>query len=192
MMARVRNIPSSELPAAVADVYERFCDSYGPFRNQCAVFAHVPAALNHLMSLLMELKAQGNVKRRYIEIAIVVTSQLNKCEYCVAHHRPVLEVEGLSHQGIDRLLAYEDHPELDEVDRLVVEYTALVTTSANRISDNVFERLRQHFSEAQIVELTLRVALCGFFNRFNDALQIEEEAEALAIAGENLPQHANN
>jgi uncharacterized peroxidase-related enzyme len=191
-MARVRSIPSNELPAAVAGVYERFSDSYGPFRNQCAVFAHVPAALNHLMSLLMELKAQGNVKRRYIEIAIVVTSQLNKCEYCVAHHRPMLEVEGLSRQGIDRLLAYEDHPELDEVDRLVVEYTSLVTTRANRIRDNVFERLRQHFSEAQIVELTLRIALCGFFNRFNDALQVEEEAEALAIAGESLPQHAND
>ncbi len=190
-MARVRNIPSSELPPAIADVYERFADSYGPFRNQCAVFAHVPAALDHLMSLLMELKAQGNVRRRYIEIAIVVTSQLNKCEYCVTHHRPMLEVEGLSHEGIDRLLAYEDHPELDEVDRLVVEYTSLVTTNAGRIRDNVFERLRRHFSEAQIVELTLRIALCGFFNRFNDALQIDEEAEALAIAGESLPRHAN-
>jgi len=32
--------------------------------------------------------------------------------------------------------------------------------------------LKQHFTEEQIVELTLRTALCGFFNRFNDALQI--------------------
>ena len=188
MMARVRNISSSGLPTTIADVYERFSNGYGPFRNQCAVFAHVPAALNHLMTLLMELKAQGNVKRRYIEIAIVVTSQLNKCEYCVTHHRPMLEVEGLSRQGVERLLAYEDHPELDAVDKLVVEYTSLVTMNANRIRDDVFERLRQHFSDAQIVELTLRIALCGFFNRFNDALQIEEEAEALTIAGENLPR----
>ena len=192
MMARVRNILSKELSAPIADVYERFSDSYGPFRNQCAVFAHVPAALNHLMSLLMELKAQGNVKHRYIEIAIVVTSQLNECEYCVTHHRPILEVEGLSREGIDRLLAYENHPELDVVDKLVVEYTSLVTMGPNRIRDSVFERLRQHFSEAQIVELTLRIALCGFFNRFNDALQIEEEAEALAVAGDALSQHAND
>jgi hypothetical protein len=41
-----------------------------------------------------------------------------------------------------------------------------------------FAQLRREFSEAQFVELTLRVALCGFFNRFNDALQIEAEAEA--------------
>ena len=182
-MARVRSIPSAELPPAVADVYERFSGSYGPFRNQCAVFAHVPSALNHTMSMLMELKAQGNVKWRYIELAIVVTSQLNECEYCVTHHRPMLEIEGLSHEGIDNLLQYEHHPELDEVDKLVVEYTVLVTTRANRIRDNVFERLRKHFTEAQIVELTLRIALCGFFNRFNDALQIDEEEEALALAG---------
>ena len=36
----------------------------------------------------------------------------------------------------------------------------------------MFDELKQHFSEEQLVELTLRTALCGFFNRFNDALQI--------------------
>ena len=54
-MARVRNIESSELPPELAEIYERFAGSYGPFRNQVAVFAHVPAALRHLMPLLMEL-----------------------------------------------------------------------------------------------------------------------------------------
>ena len=55
-MARVRSIPSAELPPDLADVYERFAASYGPFRNQVAVFAHVPPALRHLMSMLMELR----------------------------------------------------------------------------------------------------------------------------------------
>ncbi len=45
--------------------------------------------------------------------------------------------------------------------------------------DTLFARLRGHFSEAQIVELTLRVTLSGFFNKFNDALGIEDEAEAV-------------
>ena len=52
-----------------------------------------------------------------------------------------------------------------------------VTNNWNKTRDEIFARLRTHFSEAQIVELTLRITLCGFFNRFNDALQIEEEAE---------------
>ena len=41
-MARVRSIPSSELPADLAAIYDRFAGSYGPFANQAAVFAHVP------------------------------------------------------------------------------------------------------------------------------------------------------
>jgi hypothetical protein len=36
-MARVRSIPSTELPQDLADVYERFAGGYGPFRNQVAV-----------------------------------------------------------------------------------------------------------------------------------------------------------
>lgn len=177
-MARVADIPSTALPPAIADIYERYASDYGPFRNQCAVMAHVPSALAHLMGLLMELKAQRNA-RRYIELAVVATSKLNECHYCVDHHKPMLAVEGVSAAGADRILEYRDHPELDEVDRLVVEYTILVTQQSNRIRDEVFTRLRRHFSEAQIVELTLRISLCGFFNRFNDALAIDEEHEAL-------------
>jgi len=96
----------------------------------------------------------------------------------VAHHKPFLTVEGLSSGAVDRLLD-ADNPELDEVDRLVVEYATIAWENPQRIPERMFERLRGHFSEAQIVELTLRTTLCGFFNRFNDALQIEEEEDVL-------------
>ena len=179
-MARVRDIASNELSADLARIYEEFAGSYGPFRNQVAVFAHVPAALRHLMPLLMELRAAATLPKRYLELAIVAVSQINACDYCVAHHKPFLAVEGVSSLGVDRLLDYRDHPELDEVDRLVVEYAVAATERPNRLPDALFARLRRHFTESQIVELTLRITLCGFFNKFNDALQIEEEAEATA------------
>ncbi|MBR0665128.1 carboxymuconolactone decarboxylase family protein [Roseomonas hellenica] len=185
-MARVRDIPSSELPPDLAAIYERFAADYGPFRNQVAVFAHVPAALRHLMAMLMELREAKTLPKRYLEIAIIVVSKLNECHYCVAHHTPFLTVEGISPAGIDRILDYRDHPELDEVDRVVVEWAIAAWETPNRIRDALYQRLRAHFSEAQVVELALRTTLCGFFNRFNDALQIEEEQEAqarLAAAG---------
>jgi uncharacterized peroxidase-related enzyme len=179
-MARVRDIAAGELAPDLARIYEEFAASYGPFRNQAAVFAHVPAALKHLMPMLMELRAAATLPKRYLELAIVAVSQVNACDYCVAHHKPFLAVEGVSAAGADRLLDYRDHPELDEADRLVVEYAIAATERPSRLPDAMFERLRRHFTEAQIVELTLRITLCGFFNRFNDALQIEEEPEATA------------
>jgi uncharacterized peroxidase-related enzyme len=179
-MARVRSIASAELPADLAEIYVRFASDYGPFRNQVAVFAHVPAAMRHLMPMLMQLREAATLPKRYVEIAIVVVSQLNDCDYCIRHHKPFLAVEGLSPEGIDRLLDQEN-PELDDVDRLVIEYAQAAWEAPNRIKDSLFNRLRGHFSEAQIVELTLRITLCGFFNRFNSALRIEEEDAAPAI-----------
>ena len=98
-MARVRDIESGELPADLAEIYEAFAASYGPFRNQVAVFAHVPAALRHLMPLLMELREAKTLPKRALELAIVTVSQLNACHYCVAHHKPFLAVEGVSAAG---------------------------------------------------------------------------------------------
>jgi AhpD family alkylhydroperoxidase len=175
-MPRVTALPPTALPPALAEIYQRFA-AYGPFADQAAVLAHVPPALDHLCRMLMELKARKAVPWRYIELCIVVVSKLNACAYCVAHHSPVLEIEGLSAAAIAQL-PNTDHPDLDEVDRLVIEYATLVTQNAWRIRDGVFERLRLHFSEAQIVELTLRIALTGFFNRFNDALQIDDGVAA--------------
>ena len=171
------------MPPELAEIYERFAGSYGPFRNQVAVFAHVPAALRHLFPMLMELREARTLPKRALEIAIVVVSNLNACHYCVAHHKPFLQVEGISSGGIDRIMDWQDHPELDATDKLVVQYAIAAWETPNRIPQVLFRAIREVFSEAQVVELTLRITLCGFFNRFNDALQIEEEAEVHALPG---------
>src|ERR1051326_4276894 len=146
-MARVRNIPAHELPVDLAAIYQSFAGSYGPFRNQVAVFAHVPAALRHLMPLLMQLREAKTLPKRVLELAIVTVSKLNECDYCVAHHKPFLAVEGVSAAGADRLIEWRDHPELDECDKLVVEYAIAAWERPNRIPDSLFARLRAHFSE---------------------------------------------
>src|SRR5215510_8096759 len=85
---------------------------------------------------------------------------------------------GVSPAGVERVLDYRDHPEFDDRDKLVVEYAIAAWERLNRIPEALFTRLHQYFSEAQLVELTLRITLCGFFNKFNDTLGIEEEPEA--------------
>ncbi len=153
-MARVRSIPSSELPTDLAQIYEEFASLYGPFRNQVAVFAHVPPALRHLMAMLMELRAAATLPKRYLEIAIVVVSRLNECHYCVAHHKPFLVVAGLSPDAVDHIMNADLPAELDEVDRLVIAYTKVAWETPNRVTDRMHNELLQHFSEAQVVELT--------------------------------------
>ncbi|MCZ6728191.1 MAG: peroxidase-related enzyme [SAR324 cluster bacterium] len=173
-MARVRDVEIEEVPREVRSVYSRFAKQYGPFLNQVKVFAHRPPALKHIMGLLLDLAGEAVLSKRYLEICLVVVSKLNECSYCVAHHAPRLIEQGLPPESLDNILA-EQVPQFDEVDTLVRDFAVQVTTKAQYMGNAIFEDLRKHFSEEQIVELTLRTALCGFFNRFNDALQIEIE-----------------
>ena len=147
---------------------------------------HRAPILRNAARMLAELRDEGVLRKRYLELALVAVSHLNQCDYCVAHHGPMLTVEGVSKEGMMNLLDYENHPELDDVDKLVVEYAKQVTLDPNRTRDAIFERLRTHFSNAEIVELTWRIALCGAFNRFNDVLQldIEDDAHAILAAAE--------
>src|SRR3546814_12870752 len=101
------------------------------------------------MSLLLELRQAKTLPKRYLELAIVVVSKLNECDYCVTHHKPFLAVEGISPAGVDRLLEYQDHPELDAVDKLVVEYAIAPWNTPTRLRDAMVDRLRGHFSKAQ-------------------------------------------
>ena len=80
-------------------------------------------------------------------------------------------ISGLGYLNIEIRHSYtqfDDKPGFDEVDLLVRDYAMQVTSTPGRIRDAIFEQLHEHFSEEQIVELTLRIALCGFFNRLND------------------------
>lgn len=173
-MARVRDIAAHEVPTDVRPIYDRFVQDYGPFMNQVKVFAHRPPALKHIMGLLLDLYDEELLPKRYLEIALVVVSKLNECTYCVSHHTPRLVDHGFSPETVAAILKPEV-PEFDEVDLLVRDYAVLVTNTPQRIRDKVFSQLARHFSEEQIVELTLRISLCGFFNRFNDALMIDIE-----------------
>ncbi|MEM8744689.1 MAG: carboxymuconolactone decarboxylase family protein [Pseudomonadota bacterium] len=178
-MARVRDVEIDEVPEDARAVYERFATEYGPFLNQVKVFAHRPPALRHIMGMLLEFADEQVLPKRYLEIALVVVSKLNECRYCVAHHTPRLIEQGLSPESVENILEPEV-PGFNEVDILVRDYAVQVTNDFHTIRDKMFEDLKAHFSEEQIVELTLRTALCGFFNRFNDALQIGMEEGVVA------------
>src|SRR5258708_17708102 len=121
-MARVRSIRSDDVPPDLAAIYERFAGLYGPFRNQVAVFAHVPAALRHLMSMLIELREAATLPKRTLELAIVTVSKLNTCHYCVAHHTPLLVGEGVSPARVVGILDYRGPPQFDDSDQLVGQY----------------------------------------------------------------------
>lgn len=176
-MARVNDIDASQLPPEAGSVYERIEREYGAFGNMLKVLGHRPPAVAHLFGLLLDSARDALITRRHLEIVLVTASRLNACHYCISHHEPRLEALGVDADTVANILE-PDVPGLDSIERLVRDYTVQVTTQ--RVTDTLAGKLREHFSEPQIVELTLRAALCAFFARFNEALEIQVEPELLA------------
>src|SRR5262245_21912958 len=173
-MSRVSITTRNDLPAELKPLWDKMT-TYGAFEHQAGVMAQRLPIFKHMWSMLVDLADEAVLPKRYLELGLVTVSLLNKSDYCVSHHAPKLAIQGVSEAGAERLLDHKDHPELDAVDKLVVEYAVAVTNNWNKTRDEIFDRLRLHFSEPQIVELTWRIALCGAFNRFNDILQLDIE-----------------
>lgn len=171
-MPRVRTVPAEEVTGKAREVYDK-AGTYGSFSSLVGVMANRPPVLEHTFGVLLDLKAEGALPARYLELALVTVSKLNECTFCVSNHTPRLNASGISLTAAENILNDAEIEEFDAVDKLVVEYSIAVTTDFHRVRDAMFDRLREHFDDAQVVELTWRIALCGAFNRFNDVLQTE-------------------
>lgn len=183
-MARVSDAPEDALPDDLKPLYRKFAGGDGDFTNQLRVVAHSPDAFRHLYGLIDAWRDHGGLPRRLVEIAVVTASRVNDCAYCVGHHGTALIRLGLDAGTVERIL--EDAPPgLDERERLVRDYARLVSERAWGIRDGVIAGLKEHFSDRQIVELTIRIGLCILFNKLNQALQIGIEEPVRAEAARN-------
>lgn len=73
---------------------------------------------------------------------------------------------------MEALLDFENGP-FDEKEKAALAYAKQLTLDAHKIDDAMFARLQQHYDEGEIVEISAMAGLFNYFNRVNDALQME-------------------
>ena len=70
---------------------------------------------------------------------------------------------------------WRDSKLFSEAERVALEYAERVTYTDHKVDEALFQRLKQHYSEAQIVELTAAIALENFRSKFNPTLGVESQ-----------------
>src|SRR5690242_16696355 len=102
-------------------------------------------------------------------------SQINGCAYCIDMHWKDLRAIGESEQRLYGLDAWEESPYYTDRERAALAWAEAVTRVADgHVPDDVFERVRPHFTEKELADLTVAVATINAWNR-------------LAIAGRTTP-----
>jgi len=170
-MTRVREIDLSSLPKQIRTTLKKRQKTVGGDPTWQLVMAHRPRQLGHVLDLMDSFAEDGVVPERLRQLAVVTVSKANECAHCVGRHSVRLNDAGMSYATIDGLLDPQC-PGLDREERLVRDYALAVTRDANRIRDTLFDDLQAVFDAEMIVELTMLITIAGFFNAFNNAMQV--------------------
>jgi len=116
----------------------------------------------------------GMLSRREKELVIIESSRRNQCQFCTQSH---LALVGMIKAITDPFASLDTMSGLSEREQLAVNYTRAVMTDSNRVPDAMFTRLRSHFTDAEIVELTFLIGFINMLNMFNNALQVRYHGE---------------
>ena len=82
---------------------------------------------------------------------------------------------GADEEKIRQVPTWRESRLFSDVERAALEYAERMTITGEKVTDDLWARLRAHFSEAQMVELTAAVALENFRSKFNVPLGVEAQ-----------------
>jgi AhpD family alkylhydroperoxidase len=136
------------------------------------LFAHLPGLLRGYMALEQAVAEQDRVDKRLKALAQLKAATLTHCEYCIDLGSQVSRQWGLTDEELLALPFYQTSPLFGDLEKLVLDYAVGISRTPVEVSDALFAKLREHFDDAQLVELTHLIALENMRGRFNLALGV--------------------
>jgi AhpD family alkylhydroperoxidase len=172
--ARIRGVERSSNPL-VRYVFRESRKRFGRVPVPVAVTAHHPPLLAGYGMLELVTERSHRMDERLKQLAELKAAQLAGCEWCLDFGSALVRSKGITDEEMRALVDYADSDVLGPDDKLVLDYATGMSRTPVEVSDELFERLRARFDEAQLVELTSVIALENYRARFNWALGIQEE-----------------
>jgi AhpD family alkylhydroperoxidase len=130
---------------------------------------------SRIMQLLLSIERYlhgSSLGTRLQHLVKTRASQINGCAYCLDMHTKDARAEGEPEQRLFALDAWRETPFFDERERAALEWTETVTRVAEtRVPDDVYERVRQQFTETELIDLTLAITNINAWNRLNIAFR---------------------
>ena len=132
-----------------------------------------PKAVQPMLQLQKYVNDSG-LEHSLLSLVKMRASQINGCAYCIDMHSKDARAEGETEQRLYALNAWRETAFYSERERAALEWTeALTLVHDNHVPDDIFEAAREHFSEQELVDLTLAVVAINAWNRISIAFRAE-------------------
>ena len=132
-----------------------------------------PRAMQAMMGLQNYVNESG-LEHSLLELVKMRASQINGCAFCLDMHSKDARAAGETEQRLYMLSAWREAPIYSERERAALEWTeALTFLRDEHVPDAVFAAVREHFSEEELVSLSLAVVAITGWNQLNVAFRTE-------------------
>jgi uncharacterized peroxidase-related enzyme len=157
--------------------------------NSLFTMARRPEILEAFSELITRIWRTGTVPVGLKPLVAIVASTSAGCRYCQAHETVDAKLRGVDEAKIAEIWSFERSPHYDEAERSALRFARDASVVPNAVTPALFEDLRRHWDDGQIVEILAVVGLFGFLNRWNDSMATELEETPTDFAGRTIGPH---
>jgi uncharacterized peroxidase-related enzyme len=169
-MARVSLIEPADASPEIKEIYEQ--KLRGKPGNIQKALAHRPEMLKNFLGFYASVGR--SLDRKLFELVYIRVSLINQCHYCLQHHLSSSKRVGLAADDWSALKE-GNYSRFTEKEQAALAFEEKLTRNPHSVSDADFPRLKEHFSEPEIVDLDVLVGLANLTNRVTDALGLPVE-----------------
>jgi AhpD family alkylhydroperoxidase len=170
-------LPDADTPATDAALLQRMRQRRGgTLLNLDKQLLHSPPLADGWNQFLGAIRGGTRLHGALRELVILLVAVLNRAPYEFAQHAPVALAEGVTQVQLGALAVWRESTCFDARERDVLAYAEAMTLGV-QVPQPVFDALRKHFDDRELVELTATVAAYNMVSRFLEALQVEVEGK---------------
>jgi alkylhydroperoxidase family enzyme len=107
----------------------------------------------------------------------------------MAHNAGGSLQQGIDEQKLAAVWEYQSSPLFSDAERVALDLVIAAASQPNDVTDELFDRVKRHWNEGQIIEIVALVSYFGFMNRFNDTMATPLEEEPIEVAEKHISQH---
>lgn len=188
-MARLGPLPADANPD-LQEAFQNFKRLLGYVPNSALVMQRKPKlvkALAQLASAVWDPASEVNIG--FKRLVAYMASRTHGCNYSMAHAAEAAHRAGVADAKLEAVIEYRTSPLYSEAERVALDFAVAAASQPNAVTDELFERMKRHWTDAQIVEIMGAVAINGFLNRWNDTIAPALEAEPVAFGEKHLARH---
>ena len=187
-MAHMQPLPPETTPE-LADDFEIFVGILGFVPNSLLTMQRSPAMVKGFGELTKAVMSEdGGVDLGFMRMLAHFCSRAAGCQYCEAHSLIAAEIHGIPQEKIDALWEYQTSHFYSDAERVALDFALAAGSVPNTVDQALMDRMKEHWSEKQIVHILGAISLYGFLNRWNDSMATDLEESPKAMGERVLAQ----